>query len=113
MKNAYYPVDITCGECGETLVLSVELMEYIEDNMVVSDPTFEGEIDSIIHNNFKHLVKMAPVPFVLSLNLEFQGLSFLGWCQRCNTARISTITPKELSHLLDSANTDDKESRQT
>jgi hypothetical protein len=107
----FAPLNAVCPNCGGSLSVSVELMEYMEECSNFVDPTFEDEIDKMIRNenSHQHLAKMSSQPFPIALDLETQSLAIIGWCDGCNKAKIFTINSKELDELLKSANADETE----
>ncbi len=67
--------------------------------MEAEDKEDEDNVFRELFEEKKH-IHLNSLAFPIGLDLEYQGLAILGWCEQCKKVRMACMTPLELSHLL-------------
>ena len=93
---------MACKVCGNDLVLSVPLIEYILEQQAEHDREFQDEIEAMMMIAGSHEpLHMEDAPFSICIDIDDGTLCFIGYCSRCSKAAIAGITPLELDALID------------
>ena len=97
-----------CGKCESPLKISIELIEYLIQCEQDMDIEFDEQIIQITRGNGKSKIIPPTAPMPISLDFEDNGISFLGFCTKCEKVRMAGITVDDLVRLLSENDKEDE-----
>jgi hypothetical protein len=103
MKANSFVLSMICPKCGQDLVLSVELIEYLI--LASKDLEETTDLDELIQQSLRggksvEPVRFPNVPMPLAIDRSTQSLLMMGWCATCTKIAVVALTLDDFNKLL-------------